>query len=200
MNSTLKYYADNARDFFDNTHDKDMDEIYRKFLPLLPKKSYILDAGCGSGRDSLYFLSQGYSVDAIDASAEMAALATTHIRKKVKCLAFDEIETVESYEAVWAAASLLHIPYTRLPKTFSRLAKTLKEDGILYASFKYGEGEYVKEGRHFTCLNEARTTALLQQIDGLQLQRLWLSDDVRQERKGEKWLNLIAKKERHDDD
>ena len=194
MNSTLEYYADNAQDFFDNTYDKEMEEIYQKFLPLLPEKGSILDAGCGSGRDSRHFLSQGYKVDAFDASKEMATLASAYTSQKVKCLTFDEIKAVEVYDGIWAAASLLHLPFSELPRTFDHLSSALKEDGLFYASFKYGENEYDKEGRHFTSLNEEKTKELFQRIHSLQLLKIWLTDDVRQERKGEKWLNLLAKK------
>ncbi len=194
MNSTLKYYADNAQNFFDNTYNKEMREIYQRFLPLLPVEGYILDAGCGSGRDSRYFLLEGYRVEAFDASKEMAALASMHIDQEVKCLSFDEINDIEVYDGIWAAASLLHLPFSELSKTFEHLTTTLKDGGIFYASFKYGENEYNKEGRHFTPLNQKSIKTLFSQINTLQLLEIWLSDDVRQERKGEKWLNLLAKK------
>jgi len=200
MNSTLEYYANNARLFFDSTVDKEMHEAYRNFLPLLPKNSTVLDAGCGSGRDSRYFISQGYRVDAIDASKEMAALASVHINQEVKCLSFDEITQLNVYDGIWAAASLLHLPSARLPRTLSTLSAALKDGGILYASFKYGEGEYLKEGRHFTPLNEEKAAALFGKLGNLKLLKTWLSDDVRQERRGEKWLNLLAKKESYDVD
>jgi len=194
MNATLAYYAENAQAFFDSTHDKPMEEIYRKFLPSLPENAYILDAGCGSGRDSRYFLAQGYRVDAVDASPEMAALASTYIGQEVKCLAFDEIEGNECYDAIWASASLLHLPFGQLGQTLSRFASLLNEGGILYASFKYGGDEYVKEGRHFTPLNEEKAGKLFDEIRNLRLRNLWLSDDLRQDRQGEKWLNFLAKK------
>ena len=200
MNSTLEYYAKNAQDFFDSTYDKKMEEIYQQFLPHLPENGYLLDAGCGSGRDSRYFLSKDYKIDAIDASKEMTALASSYIGQEVKCLSFEQIEQSERYDGIWAAASLLHLPYTELPQTLNQLSQALKDDGVLYASFKYGELEYVKEGRHFTPLTEKKAEALFEQLDTLHLLTIWLSDDVRQERKGEKWLNLLAKKESHDND
>ena len=194
MNTTLEYYADNAQEFFDNTYNKEMESIYQRFLPLLPEQGNILDAGCGSGRDSRYFLSQGYRVDAFDASKEMAILASTYIMQEVKWLTFDEIEATEVYDGIWAAASLLHLPFSELSKTFAHLSSTLKDEGKFYASFKYGEQEYVKEGRHFTPMDEDLAEKLFSKINTLQLVEVWLSDDVRQERKGEKWLNLLARK------
>lgn len=198
MNSTLAYYAQNAQNFFDNTYDKEMHGIYEKFLPFIPENGYILDAGCGSGRDSLYFLSRHYKVNAFDASAEMAALAKTHIGQEVQCLTFNALSDIGIYDGIWAAASLLHLPYPELVPTFTHLAKALKADGIFYASFKYATEEYTKEGRHFTPLDEAMTQQLFVRVPSLQLQEVWLTDDQRQDRKGEKWLNLLAKKVVHD--
>ncbi len=198
MNSTLEYYADNAQDFFDNTYNKEMRSIYQKFLPLIPGHGSILDAGCGSGRDSRYFLSKGYSVTAFDASKEMAELASIHIGEEVQCLTFDMVDEYETYDAIWAAASLLHLPSSELTETFTHLSKALKKDGLFYASFKYGADEYQKEGRHFTPLTEKQTEKLFINIPSMQLLDIWLSDDVRQERKGEKWLNLLARKVTHD--
>ncbi len=194
MNSTLAYYAEHAQDFFDNTFDKEMTAIYQKFLPLVPSGGTILDAGCGSGRDTLYFLSKGYKVDAFDASKEMAALASLYIDQEVKCHTFDAIKEVDHYDAVWAAASLLHLPFSILSTTIERISEALKTDGIFYASFKYGDQEYAKEGRHFTPLNEEKAEALFKEIGTLQLLDICLSDDIRQERKGEKWLNLLCSK------
>lgn len=194
MNSTLEYYADNAQSFFDNTYDKEMHLIYQKFLPLIPEHGSILDAGCGSGRDSRHFLSKGYSVTAFDASKEMTELASVYIAQEVQCLTFDMVDKPKTYDAIWAAASLLHLPYSKLPETLTHLSKALKKGGLFYASFKYGADEYQKEGRHFTPLNENQTEALFDNIPSLQLLTVWLSDDVRQERKGQKWLNLLARK------
>ncbi|MCJ7765721.1 MAG: hypothetical protein MUP09_07255, partial [Thiovulaceae bacterium] len=92
----------------------------------------------------------------------------------------------------------LHLPYSKLPKMLERLSQALKYDGIFYLSFKYGEEEYTKEGRHFTLLNEGKVQALFEELDTLQLLTVWLSNDVRQERKGEMWLNLLAKKGSND--
>ncbi|MDN5332320.1 MAG: hypothetical protein PWP45_1545 [Tepidanaerobacteraceae bacterium] len=43
-----------------------MNEIYEFFLKWLPKGTKILDLGCGSGRDTKYFLENGYEVIAVD--------------------------------------------------------------------------------------------------------------------------------------
>jgi SAM-dependent methyltransferase len=71
--STTDYYNVNAEQFIGDTLSADMQVLYQPFLALLPTHAHILDAGYGSGRDSLAFLQMGYQVSAFDASEKMAA-------------------------------------------------------------------------------------------------------------------------------
>lgn len=41
-----------------------------QFLKLLPVDGMILDFGCGSGRDTKYFMDKDYKIDVIDGSEE----------------------------------------------------------------------------------------------------------------------------------
>ncbi len=68
MTDTHSYYEQNAEQFFADTVDVDMSVLYARFLESIPAGGYILDAGCGSGRDSKAFASSGYRVAAFDAS------------------------------------------------------------------------------------------------------------------------------------
>jgi len=56
MNKTINYYDVNAKEFYERTINSDMLELQQKFLSNLPAKAHILDAGCGVGRDTKYFL------------------------------------------------------------------------------------------------------------------------------------------------
>ena len=57
---TLKYYNDNAEKYFEQTINADLDINYQKVLKHIKKSSYILDFGCGSGRDSKFFIKNGF--------------------------------------------------------------------------------------------------------------------------------------------
>ena len=67
---TLEYYNTNAEKFVESTCSVDFSQVQCEFLNLLRTESYILDFGCGSGRDTKYFLEHGYQVDAVDGSME----------------------------------------------------------------------------------------------------------------------------------
>ena len=79
---TLDYYNLNAYDYFNNSLDADMSEVYKRFLFYLKENDLILDFGCGSGRDSKYFLDNGYNVDSVDGSLELCNLATKYLNKE----------------------------------------------------------------------------------------------------------------------
>lgn len=76
MSITEQYYQENSQEFFDSTVTADVTPLYDHFLKYVPENGYILDLGCGSGRDTKAFLNKGYQVDAIDGSEELCALAT----------------------------------------------------------------------------------------------------------------------------
>ena len=56
MSETIEYYDKNAKSFVDNTADIEFSEMQDSFLSNLKEGASILDFGCGSGRDTHYFL------------------------------------------------------------------------------------------------------------------------------------------------
>lgn len=73
MHFTIDYYNLNAKNFIENMQDVDMHLTQDRFLRLLDSNASILDFGCGSGRDTKYFVEKGYHVTATDGSAKKYA-------------------------------------------------------------------------------------------------------------------------------
>ena len=96
---TLDYYNKNASSFAEATVDVDFYDTQKHFQKLLPEQGYILDFGCGSGRDIKYFLSQHFQVDAIDGSEELCRIASDYTGIKVKKMLFKELEEIEDATA-----------------------------------------------------------------------------------------------------
>ena len=76
QDTTLAFYEGNAKQYYDGTVNTNMTMLYTPFLRYMPTYAFILDAGCGSGRDTLYFSSRGYQVVAFDYSPALVKLAT----------------------------------------------------------------------------------------------------------------------------
>ena len=55
-NSTLDCYNENSDSYVAETVGVDFQQIQDKFLNRFDLGAYILDYGCGSGRDTQYFL------------------------------------------------------------------------------------------------------------------------------------------------
>ena len=83
MDQTIDYYNLNAENFIENTRNVDMHLAQDKFLHLLNEGAAILDFGCGSGRNTKYFLDKGCRVTATDGSAELCRQAS--VLPALKC-------------------------------------------------------------------------------------------------------------------
>jgi superfamily II DNA or RNA helicase/SAM-dependent methyltransferase/SOS-response transcriptional repressor LexA len=192
--SSTDYYNNNARVFFDATVAVDMSELRQRFLAEVGKSGHILDAGCGSGRDANYFRESGYAVSAFDSSPELARLATEYIELKVDVRTFQELESRAEFDGIWACASLLHVPGSDMEETWKRLWRALKPGGVIYASYKQGEGEREVDGRHFTDASEARLSQWVDALPNANVLALWPTEDQRPDR-SDQWLNILVRKE-----
>lgn len=191
---SVDFYNKNSEDFFKGTVEADMSATYKEFEGFIDKGSKILDLGCGSGRDSRYFLENGYEVLSADYSTEMVKKATKLTGQDALYLDMTKMEFNNEFGAIWACASILHIPKLEIPNVLSRCYKALKKDGILYMSFKYGEGEISRGGRDFSNFTEDSFSELLEDLNLFQLIKYWKTSDVRPDRANEFWLNVIVKK------
>ncbi len=193
-NDTISYYNNNALSFVENTKLVQMDTAWERFTRLLKPGDYILDFGCGSGRDTKFFLEHGYKVDAIDGSIELCRIASDFTGIKVRNEVFTDLSEVEKYDGVWACSSILHLNYDDLCVVIRKIHSALKNNGIFYTSFKYGSFSGERNGRYFTDFTEENFKSFLEGIGGFDIVELWITNDVRKGRSSERWLNLIMQK------
>ena len=120
-NSSVDYYNSHAEAFIDSSINADVSLLYNEFEKLLKDGSYILDLGCGSGRDSKHFLEKGYKVLSADPSEEMCKQTFLLTYNDVVQQSAEELKYVETFDAVWRApwrTFLLHLnpkEYCMLP-------------------------------------------------------------------------------------
>lgn len=199
-NSTLEYYNRNAGSFTSTTVDVEFTDIQDWFLRYLEPGALILDFGCGSGRDSRYFLSKGFRVEACDGSEEMVRAASKTAGIPVRKMLFEELDEEERYDGIFACASILHVPFEELPDILAKMERALKKDGAVYVSFKYGTFEGERNGRFFTDMTMERLQERLEAAagkyggKGLHIVGSRVTGDVRPGRESEKWLNAILQK------
>lgn len=194
MNYTLDYYNANADKFVEGTVSVDFAATQNKFLDKLSTGAYILDFGCGSGRDTKYFLNQGLKVEATDGSKELCRIASEYAGIEVKQMLFQELAEMEKYDGIWACSSILHLPKPELLTVLKKMITALKDNGIIYTSFKYSEFEGKRNGRYFTDFTPDAFKEFIKNIDNISIEDYWITGDVRPGREEEKWLNLILRK------
>ena len=186
------YYKDNKDEFINSTINCDMSFHYNLFEKYLNNDAKtILDIGFGSGRDSLYF-SKKYEVYSIDPVEEFCDNAKKLGLKNVFCMRVQDMEYASMFDGIWACASLLHIPTYEMVDVLNNCYRALKDQGVMYCSFKYGDYEGERNGRFFLDLIEERFRQFVGKTK-FQILEVFITDDVRPER-SEKWLNVILKK------
>ena len=152
-----------------------------------------IDLGCGSGRDSLEFIKQGYNITAVDGSKELSIAASKLIEQEVICSKFEELQLTEKFHGIWACASLLHVNKNHIVDVIQNVSSNLKINGIFYMSFKYGENEYIDEkGRYFNCYTEKTFSELINKIKGLKVKKVYRTIDILPGRGDITWLNILC--------
>lgn len=191
---SVDFYNKNAESFFSQTVEADMSMLYEKFLDRLPaKKGKILDLGCGSGRDSKFFKDMGFEIVAMDLSEELGEKASEYIGQEVIVKDMRELDFEDEFIGVWACASILHLPIEDIGIVLEKIFKSLKNGGVFYSSFKYGERDYTKDGREFTCFTEERFFKYFPQYRD-RVVEIFQTSDVRAGREDEKWFNIFFEK------
>jgi SAM-dependent methyltransferase len=201
----LYYYEDHAKEYAAKFDDYNVSSFRDRFVEEIEHTSSsrshgsgesittILDAGCGTGRDTREFVKKGYQVTAVDASPAMLRECKNKLRdarQKPESptmlraaatsqsleMTLDEIPFRNEFDGVWAAASLLHIPDEEIVRTLSKLVHSLKANGILYMSFKYGGGEHEYDARFYSYYSRKRVRSVLRRLRGVDEIDIWLSD------------------------
>ena len=100
----------------------------------------------------------------------------------------------KKYDGIWACSSILHLSKDELKNVMQRMLCALKDDGVIYTSFKYGTFEGERNGRYFTDFTKKTFDGFLSGIRHVKIEEQWLTGDVRPGRESEQWLNLMLRK------
>ena len=108
------------------------------FAQLLQPGASVLDIGCGSGMKCKYFCDRGFKVLGIDISDAMIEIAKREApRAEFKLLSMADLDSIpDTFDAVFAQASLLHIPKKDAGDVVMKMARRVAKDGLLYIAVK----------------------------------------------------------------
>jgi SAM-dependent methyltransferase len=140
---TLGHYEANADRFWQGTRDHDVSQNIESLVAAIGKPGplRILDFGCGPGRDLFAWKALGHSPVGLEGCARFVEMA-----RKTGCevlqqdfLALDLPS--QSFDGIFANASLFHVPSAELPRVIGELARSLVPDGVLLCSNPRGASE-----------------------------------------------------------
>jgi SAM-dependent methyltransferase len=157
--ATFAYYAREAAHYA-QAGPKMTGRHLETFLARLAPGARILDFGCGAGRDSIAMIAAGFDAVPCDGVPAMAAEGEARIGRSVRLLRFDELDESDAYDAIWAHASIHHVPLEGLPGIVRRIHRALRPGGWHFANFKAG-GQHGRDflGRYYSYVSEAQLRA-----------------------------------------
>ena len=191
INDTIKYYNDNCENF-KSKWDNYLFDIPNTFAEYLKDDAYVLDLGCGTGRDSLYFKEKGFKVKCIDGSVNMCKIASEALGQEVENKNYLDIDYKDLFDGVFACASLLHLKDEDLKIVLKKVYDSLKFNGIMYTSFKYGNDERFEDGRFFNDMTLDKFNRLMNETEcNFEIIKAW---NTSQYGTDSEFLNRLLKK------
>jgi 2-polyprenyl-3-methyl-5-hydroxy-6-metoxy-1,4-benzoquinol methylase len=190
---TLKFYANEAVTYVDRPTD--LHPSLATFLNELREGASILELGCGGGREAKHMIDRGFEVEPTDGVPAMAAQAELWLGRPVRVMRFDELEAKETYDAVVANASLLHVPLRELDKVLASIWHALKPGGLFFASYKTGGSEERDEhNRYYNRLSRQTADNLYRSVGTWSQLRFEETFEPGYFGKPSNWLIVIAQR------
>jgi ubiquinone/menaquinone biosynthesis C-methylase UbiE len=161
----------------------------------------VLDLGCGAGVPVTRWLARRFAVTGVDVSARQLELARRHIPRAnlIKADMTDLSFEAESFDAVVAFHSIIHVPRAEHPALLGEIRRWLRPGGAFFATWALGawEGEEEDwEGWGAPMLwshHDGETSLKLLRDAGFAVERAE-ARTTSGARGGESWLWVLARK------
>ena len=145
------YYQKNYIAYHEKTFSIDPSSFLEPLAQRLPPEAFILDVGCGSGRDLLWMKKRGFEVIGFERSEGLAELA----RKNADCEVIEgDFETYDFssifVDGVMLVGALVHVPHERFSEVFKNITASISRRGNVLITLKEGRGDMTgADGRTF---------------------------------------------------
>ncbi|MDX1743118.1 MAG: class I SAM-dependent methyltransferase [Ruegeria sp.] len=167
---TIKAYSTRVADYLNIPLPPEQIESRQAFAKAVGA-GLVLDLGSGPGSDSAFFMREGLTVRALDATPEFVE----HARENgvdAHLGTFDDVTEVDTYDGIYASFSLLHAPREDFPRNLAAIHKALKPGGIFFLGLKLGTGEHRDElDRSYTYFSQTEIEDALAQA-GFSIDRI----------------------------
>lgn len=169
--------------------------LLRELIRTLSPGARVLDVGCGPGQDTRYLAARGFRPGGVDAVGPFLQWARAQ-RRKTPLVQGDLLALPfrpNSFDAAWAAASLIHLSKRDVRRALRDLRAIIAPGGRLAATFVHGTASGVSArgwlpGRYFSRWTKSELETAVAN-SGWHIETI--ATVTNRERKG-RWLNLVA--------
>ena len=135
------FYQKNFQEYHHRTFSIDPSSFLSPLAKRLAPGSRILDVGCGSGRDMLWFKERGFRPTGFERSPGLTELARKNTRCDVKEGDFESYDFSQfSFDAIVLAGSLVHVSHEKMERVFTKIIQGLCPHGWILLTLKQGTG------------------------------------------------------------
>lgn len=205
---TIDWYNQNADQYAQSTFQTTSPEEVDQFAKLMCKGAKILDAGCGSGRDTCLLSKKGFEVIGFDISSGLINVAhktfpeLKFIEGNMLSLPFSDSD----FDGIWSNASLLHLEtIEEVKKVLSEFNRVMKQAAVLHVLVKAQTGEsktaivtdsLSKHDRFFQYFTEPELLSLLKEsgFNLISIEQYKESDKNSTGRPEVEWILALARK------
>ena len=169
-----------------------VEDIERGFSYIAKEHPFVLEIGCGNGRDAIEILKHTNHYLGIDISSSMIDIARSVAPQGTFTVSdIDTYTFPKEIDLIFSFASLLHSDPSSLKKILERAAHALNPQGIFYISLKYGEGLHTKTDEFGTRSYYFYTPDAIKKLAEDAYEVVW--EDV-QDFRGQKWFMIVLRK------
>jgi len=187
------YYQKNYKAYHEKTFSIDPSSFLDPFAKRLPGDAFVLDVGCGSGRDLLWMKKRGFDVIGFERSPGLAKLA----RDNAGCEVIEgDFETYDFssilVDAIMAIGALVHVPHEGFSKIFENITSAIPDYGSVLITLKEGSGELKHpDGRIFYMWEDPKAREM---FDTLGFKVCGVSSSVSKTGSGDVWMTYVLDK------
>jgi SAM-dependent methyltransferase len=189
-----EFYQENYQAYHQKTFSIDPSSFLEPLARRLPAEAFILDVGCGSGRDLLWMKKQGFDVIGFERSPELAELA----RENAGCEVIEEdFETYDFstilVDGVMLIGALVHTPYERFAEVFKNITASISSHGNVLITLKEGQGDRADtDNRTFYLRQDQKAREM---FDTLNFEVRDFSKAVSKTGSGAVWMSYVLDKQ-----
>jgi SAM-dependent methyltransferase len=187
------YYQKNYKAYHEKTFSIDPTSFLAPLAQRLPREAFILDVGCGSGRDLLWMKKRGFDVIGFERSPGLAELA----RENADCEVIEgDFETYDFssifVDGVMLVGALVHVPHERFSEVFKNITSAIPDNGSVLITLKEGSGDMTDpDGRTFYLWEDSKAREI---FDTLGFKVRDFSSSVSKTGSGDLWMTYVLDK------